>query len=110
MVLSFIFAYFFDINVILIIALCAVVGLIFGRGGRRRHDLFRALFGASANWTVQHRRRLRGPAAHPAGQSSSRRAGLSMGEFADVITISQMTPGPIALNAASFVGIKVAGG
>ena len=34
---------------------------------------------------------------------------LSMGEFADVITISQMTPGPIALNAASFVGIKVAG-
>lgn len=34
---------------------------------------------------------------------------LSMGEFADVITISQMTPGPIALNAASFVGIKIAG-
>ena len=30
-------------------------------------------------------------------------------EFADVLTISQMTPGPIALNAATFVGTKIAG-
>ena len=28
---------------------------------------------------------------------------LTMKEFADVITISQMTPGPIAINSASFV-------
>lgn len=34
---------------------------------------------------------------------------LTMEQFADIITISQMTPGPIALNAASFVGIQVAG-
>jgi chromate transporter len=34
---------------------------------------------------------------------------LSMNEFADVITISQMTPGPIAINSASFVGIRIAG-
>lgn len=34
---------------------------------------------------------------------------LSMGEFADVITISQMTPGPIAINSATFVGIRIAG-
>ena len=34
---------------------------------------------------------------------------LSMGEFADVITISQMTPGPIAINAATFVGTRIAG-
>jgi len=34
---------------------------------------------------------------------------LTMGEFADIITISQMTPGPIAINAASFVGIRIAG-
>jgi chromate transporter len=34
---------------------------------------------------------------------------LTVQEFADVITISQMTPGPIAINAASFVGRKVAG-
>ncbi len=34
---------------------------------------------------------------------------LSLSEFADLLTISQMTPGPIALNAATFVGTKVAG-
>lgn len=34
---------------------------------------------------------------------------LTMTEFADVITISQMTPGPIAVNSATFVGIRIAG-
>lgn len=34
---------------------------------------------------------------------------LTLGEFADLLTISQMTPGPIALNASTFVGTKVAG-
>ncbi|MFA5570743.1 MAG: chromate transporter [Sphaerochaetaceae bacterium] len=34
---------------------------------------------------------------------------LTAQEFTDVITMSQMTPGPIALNAASFVGAKTAG-
>lgn len=34
---------------------------------------------------------------------------LSMSEFIDVFTISQMTPGPIGINAATFVGTKVAG-
>lgn len=34
---------------------------------------------------------------------------LTMSEFIDVITISQMTPGPIAINSATFVGIKISG-
>ena len=34
---------------------------------------------------------------------------LEMSEFTDLITISQMTPGPIAINSATFVGIKIAG-
>lgn len=34
---------------------------------------------------------------------------LSMSEFADVLTVSQMTPGPIAVNSATFVGIRIAG-
>ncbi len=34
---------------------------------------------------------------------------LSMSEFTDLVTISQMTPGPIAINSATFVGIKIAG-
>ena len=34
---------------------------------------------------------------------------LSMAEFTDLITISQMTPGPIAVNGATFIRIKMAG-
>lgn len=34
---------------------------------------------------------------------------LNMSEFADIITISQMTPGPIAINSATFVGTRIAG-
>lgn len=34
---------------------------------------------------------------------------LSMSEFVDIFTISQMTPGPIGINAATFVGTKIAG-
>lgn len=34
---------------------------------------------------------------------------LSLSEFTDLITISQMTPGPIAINSATFVGEKIAG-
>ena len=43
------------------------------------------------------------------GQVVTRHGWLSMEEFTDLITISQMTPGPIAVNSATFVGIKIAG-
>ena len=34
---------------------------------------------------------------------------LTMTEFANLVTIAEMTPGPIAVNAATFVGTKIAG-
>ena len=34
---------------------------------------------------------------------------LNLAEFTDLVTISQMTPGPIAINAATFVGTRIAG-
>jgi chromate transporter len=34
---------------------------------------------------------------------------LTADEFMDILTISQMTPGPIAINASTFVGTKAAG-
>lgn len=34
---------------------------------------------------------------------------LTMPQFADIMTISEMTPGPIAINSATFVGIQTAG-
>ena len=32
---------------------------------------------------------------------------ISLRELTDVLTISQMTPGPIAINSATFVGMKI---
>ena len=34
---------------------------------------------------------------------------LTLPQFIDVFTISQMTPGPIGINASTFAGMKVAG-
>lgn len=34
---------------------------------------------------------------------------LSLSEFTDLITLSEMTPGPIAINSATFVGTQIAG-
>ncbi len=36
-------------------------------------------------------------------------AWLTMSEFTDLVTIAEMTPGPIAVNSATFVGIRIAG-
>ena len=34
---------------------------------------------------------------------------LTMQQFADLITIAEMTPGPIAINASTFIGVQLAG-
>lgn len=34
---------------------------------------------------------------------------LSLTEFTDLVTISEMTPGPIAVNSSTFVGTRIAG-
>ncbi len=39
----------------------------------------------------------------------SRHGWMTLREMTDIIAISQVTPGPIALNAATFVGTRVAG-
>ncbi len=52
-----------------------------------------------------------GYAAMPLIQAQvvDKHAWLTMTQFADITAIAEMTPGPIAINAASFVGIQVAG-
>ena len=34
---------------------------------------------------------------------------ITNGEFTDIVAISQMTPGPIAINSATYIGYEVAG-
>ena len=43
------------------------------------------------------------------GQVVTTHGWLTMSEFTDLITISQITPGPIAVNSATFVGTQIAG-
>lgn len=52
-----------------------------------------------------------GLAAMPLIQSQvvERQGWLTLLEFTDLITIAEMTPGPIAVNSATFVGIQIAG-
>ncbi len=52
-----------------------------------------------------------GYAAMPLIQNQvvERHAWLTMSEYTDLITIAEMTPGPIAVNSATFVGIRIAG-
>lgn len=42
-------------------------------------------------------------------QSIQQLGHISAGEFSNLVAISQVTPGPIAVNAATYVGFKVAG-
>ena len=52
-----------------------------------------------------------GYAAMPLIQSQvvTEHAWITLSDFADLVTIAEMTPGPIAVNAATFVGNQVAG-
>lgn len=34
---------------------------------------------------------------------------MSLAEFSDLITVAEMTPGPISINSATFVGMRIAG-
>ena len=52
-----------------------------------------------------------GYAAMPLIQSQvvERFGWLTMEEFTNLITIAEMTPGPIAVNSATFVGLRIGG-
>lgn len=34
---------------------------------------------------------------------------MTLGEFSDLITVAEMTPGPISINSATFVGMRISG-
>ncbi len=72
------------------------------------HDLPSVVSQFPSDRPVQLRRRLCGHASD-SGSGRPMNPWLSMAEFTDLVTISQMTPGPIAINSATFVGIKIAG-
>lgn len=42
-------------------------------------------------------------------QEMEKQGWLSAAQFADIVAIAEMTPGPIAINSATYVGYKIAG-
>ena len=102
----------FNINVVYIIIACGMIGVIrtfLSKKGEERNDLFIFVckFFAGGECSVLEG----GYAAMPLIQEQvvTIHHWLDISEFTDLVTISQMTPGPISINAATFVGIKVAG-
>mgnify|MGYP000019560565 CR=1 FL=1 len=55
--------------------------------------------------TLRIRRRIC-DAVHDSGEVVTRHNWLSSSEFTDIIAISQMTPGPIGINSATYVGYQ----
>ncbi len=115
MVGAFIASCVFEVNVVYVILICGIVGvlraLIEKRSRRKevkRNDLFEIVFKLSSDWTVQLWWRLCGDASDPRTGSVAARLAYD-DRIHNLITISQMTPGPIAINAATFVGSEIAG-
>ena len=100
----------FNVNVVAVILVCILLESSepLRRKGGRRNDLLEAVFKLSSDWDVQLRRRLCGDAADTgAGCDVSRLA-----QYGRVYGFDYYFPddaGPIAVNSATFVGIKIAG-
>ena len=111
MISSFILTYFFNINVIYIIFICIMIGLIKTFSMERTCKIMILLQLFLSFLQIGAFSFGGGYAAMPLIQNQvvELHHWLTIPEFTDLITISQMTPGPIAINSATFVGIKIAG-
>jgi chromate transporter len=110
MIASFLAAYLYDVNASILILTClpGVAGTWQnGPEGEEKLMLFQLFlsFVQVGLFSVGG-----GYAAIPLIKSSiiDTHGWITLSEFTDLITIAEMTPGPIAVNAATFVGIKVA--
>ena len=113
MLAAFVANYYFEINVIIIILIVIAIGVIRtlfpgaseGGEGMICIQLFFAFLQIGAFSFGG------GYAAMPLIQAQviEKYGWLTVEEFTNLITISEMTPGPIAINSATFVGNQVAG-
>lgn len=111
---SFIAVYFMDINIILVILVCGC-----NRSTecclRRKKEQRRAAMIYLNYYGVFFRSDCSALAGGYAGNAANQNqvvdvhSWLTMTQFADIMTIAEMTPGPIAINSATFVGIQTAG-
>ena len=110
MCVAFIAACVFSVNVVYIVIACGVIGVTHTSIKKeKRKMMYLQLFLSFIQVGIFSFGG--GYAAMPLIQSQvvTNHRWLTMSEFTDLITISQMTPGPIAVNSATFVGLKIAG-
>ena len=108
MLIAFVATYVYKINAVYIILACIAIGIV-RTVKEERPMIYLQLFlsflqiGALSFGG--------GYAAMPLIQAQivTEHQWLSMSEFTDLVTIAEMTPGPIAVNSATFVGTKIAG-
>ena len=113
---SFVAVRFFSVNIIAIILVCGVIGAAdtWHQGKMRKVRRPRAMIHLELFWSFFQIGLFSiggGYAAMPLIQNQvvDIHPWLTMTQFADIMTIAEMTPGPIAINSATFVGIQVAG-
>ena len=110
MVAAFVANTVFDVNVVVVILAAAVFGVVLALVQWKKvvqNDLLTAF---SQLLQVGMFSVGGGYAAMPLIQSQvvEQHGWLTMQEFTDLITIAEMTPGPIAVNSATFVGLRIA--
>ena len=102
---SFFAVRFFNVNIIMLIIACGFLGAVKTLRKMIYLELFWSFFQIGM-FSIGG-----GYAAMPLiqNQAVDIHSWLTMTQFADIMTIAEMTPGPIAINSATFVGIRVAG-
>lgn len=110
MVAAFVANTVFDVNVVVVILAAAVFGVVLALVQWKKvvQMIYLQLFLSFLQvgmFSVGG-----GYAAMPLIQSQvvEQHGWLTMQEFTDLITIAEMTPGPIAVNSATFVGLRIA--
>lgn len=111
MAAAFLAVCIFNVNVVYVVIFCIVLGVVrtlIRKRKEKRDDLLAAFLSFLQIGMFSFGG---GYAALPLIQEQvvTQHGWLSRSEFTDLITISQMTPGPIAVNSATFVGIRLAG-
>ena len=110
MVISFCVSYFLKVNIIYIILIVAVFGFArtFVKEGMEKMIYLQLFFSFLQIGALSFGG---GYAAMPLIQEQvvTMHGWISMETFSDLVTIAEMTPGPIAVNSATFVGTRIAG-
>ena len=111
MAAAFLASCVFHVNVVFVVIACGLIGALRTLAAERRAKKMIYLQLFLSFLQIGMFSFGGGYAAMPLiqGQVVTAHHWLSMEEFTDLITISQMTPGPIAINSATFVGTKIAG-